>query len=264
MMDKLAICKTLINLCEQITPEILKIYNSNNLGVETKIDNSPVTKADKMVDAFLREQLSELFPEYGFLTEESVDDLKRLNTEYIWIIDPIDGTKDFIAHDDQFSINIALCHKNDIELGLIFAPTSFEAWYAIKGEGSFYLKDGISKQIHVSKRVEKLRVITSNFHLNDFERNIINKYQNEFEKVYPYGSSLKGCLIAMGEAELSYRFSSGTKEWDTAAMQIILEEAGGCLLKKDGQRILYNKADVINHGGYVICNNYENFIKYSK
>lgn len=263
-MDKKNVVEVIISLCEEISSRVLEIYNSNNLGVETKSDNSPVTRADKLVDSFLKDKLSALFPSFGFLSEESVDDLSRLEKEYVFIIDPIDGTKDFIAHDDQYSINVALSQNAEILLGVIYSPVTKECWYALKDEGSYYLNNGIIKTNHVSKRVENLRVITSHFHLNDFEKDMVNKYKDEFENVFPYGSSLKGCLIAMGEADLSYRFSSGTKEWDTAAMQIIVEEAGGLILKRDGTKIKYNKSDVVNHGGYVICNSYENFIKYSK
>ncbi len=253
---------TVIRLCKEISPKILEIYNSNNLGVEIKDDNSPVTIADKLVDKYLRDNLAAIFPNIGFLTEESVDDLSRLNKEYIWIIDPIDGTKDFIAHDDQFSINVALCHRHEIVLGVIHAPVSGNLYYAIKDEGSYSEIDNIKRKLSVSKRRKNLRVITSKFHLNDFEKSMIEKYKNQFETVYAYGSSLKGCLIARGDAELSYRFSSGTKEWDTAAMNIILNEAGGLILKPDGSKIIYNKSDVYNHGGYIICNNYENFLEY--
>ena len=182
--------------------------------------------------------------------------------EYIWIIDPIDGTKDFIAHDDEYSINVALCHRHEIVMGVIYAPVSGNLYYAIKGAGSYSEIQGVKKQIHVSHRRENLRVITSKFHLNDFERAMIDKYRNRFEKVFAYGSSLKGCMIARGDAELSYRFSSGTKEWDTAAMGLILNEAGGFLLKLDGTPITYNKSDVYNHGGYIICNSMENFLEY--
>ena len=253
-----------IKLCKEVSPRILEIYNSNELNVEIKDDNSPVTRADKMVDKYLREHLSALFPLYGFLTEESVDDLRRLDMQYIWIIDPIDGTKDFIAHDDQFSINVALCHKHEIVLGVIYAPVSGNLYYAIKEAGSYSEIHNIKTRLHVSNRATNLRVVTSKFHLNDVERNMIEKHKDSFEKVYPYGSSLKGCLIARGDAEMSYRFSSGTKEWDTAAMGLILNEAGGYLLKPDGNPISYNRSDVHNHGGYIICNSYENFIKYSK
>ena len=254
--------ETVIRLCKEVSPKVLEIYNSNNLGVEIKEDNSPVTKADKYVDKYLRDNLSTIFPSIGFLTEESVDDLSRLDKEYIWIIDPIDGTKDFVAHDDQFSINVALCHRHEIVLGVIYAPVSGNLYYAIKEAGSYSEISGIKTKLKVSNRRDNLRVITSKFHLNDIERNMIDKYKDRFECVFAYGSSLKGCLIARGDAELSYRFSSGTKEWDTAAMGLILNEAGGFLLKLDGAPIAYNRTDVHNHGGYIICNNYQNFLEY--
>lgn len=262
-MDLNAVIKYVIKLCKEVSPKILEIYNSNDLNVEIKSDNSPVTKADKFTDEFLRENLKSEYPEIGFLTEESKDDLSRLNKEYIWIIDPIDGTKDFIAHDDEYSINVALCKENQILLGVIYAPVSGNLYYAIKGGGSYGEFDGKKEKLHVSNRLDNLRVVTSKFHLNDVEKEMLNKHKDSFEKVFMYGSSLKGCLIARGDADISYRFSSGTKEWDTAAMNIIINEAGGIILQRDGSLIRYNKEDVHHHNGYVICNSYKNFLKYN-
>ena len=111
---------------------ILEIYNSDNLGVEIKEDNSPVTKADKAADKKIREILSEAFPLYSMLTEESVDDKSRLNNDYVWIVDPIDGTKDFVAKNGEFSVNIGLSYKHKAVLGVILIPVTGEIYYGVE------------------------------------------------------------------------------------------------------------------------------------
>src|SRR5574344_1329917 len=128
--------------------EILVIYNQN-FDVEIKEDNSPVTLADKNADRIIREILGKAFPKYAFLTEESEDDKSRLSNDYVWIVDPVDGTKDFVAHNGEFTINIALAYKHVAVLGVILIPVTGEIYYAIQNEGSFYLKDKDSKPIRI-------------------------------------------------------------------------------------------------------------------
>ena len=101
---------TAIEAVNAVRDVILEIYNSGNLGVEIKEDNSPVTKADKKADEIIRSILIKNFPSYALLTEESVDDKSRLNNDFVWIVDPIDGTKDFVAHNDEFTVNIGLAY----------------------------------------------------------------------------------------------------------------------------------------------------------
>ncbi len=241
---------------------ILEIYNSNDLGVEIKSDNSPVTRADKAADKKIREVLSTAFPLYSLLTEESVDDKNRLKNDYVWIVDPIDGTKDFVAKNDQFTVNIGLSYKHKAVLGVILVPVTGEIYYAVEGEGSFYLEDKNADpvKLHCNNKIKDVTTLVSNFHSNQTEMDMIKKHSDIIKHQRKLGATLKGCIIAKGEAEMSYRFSSNTKEWDTCAMQIIVEEAGGYLLKFDGTPIRYNREDVYNHDGYIICNRKENFL----
>ena len=241
---------------------ILDIYNSDNFGVEIKEDNSPVTKADKAADKKIREILSGAFPLYSLLTEESFDDKSRLNNDYVWIVDPIDGTKDFVAKDGEFSVNIGLSYKHRAVVGVILIPVSGEIYFAAEGKGAFYQKSKDSKpvQIHVNDKTSDLTALLSNFYLNDFEKAMIEKHSDVIKHAYRVGSTIKGCLIAKGEGEYHYRFSSNTKEWDTCAMQVIVEQAGGYLLKFDKTPIRYNRDDVYNKDGYIICNRIENFL----
>ena len=241
---------------------ILEIYNSDNLGVEIKEDNSPVTKADKAADKKIREILSGAFPLYSLLTEESVDDKSRLENDYVWIVDPIDGTKDFVAKNGEFTVNIGLSYKHKAVLGVILIPVTGEIYYGVEGMGAFYLKNKEAKpvQIHVNNKTKDLTTLTSNFHHNQKEIEVLNKHKDVIAKEVHVGATIKGCLIASGKAEHHYRYSSNTKEWDTCAMQAVVEQAGGFILKFDGERILYNRDDVYNRGGYVICNCKENFL----
>ena len=239
---------------------IMEVYN-RPFDVEIKEDASPVTEADKKADALIREILFKAFPKYAFLTEESEDDKSRLENDYVWIIDPVDGTKDFVAHDGGFTTNIALAYKHEVVVGVISIPVNGEIYYAVKGVGSFHLyKDGKVNKIHVNDKVDDLTVLTSVFHFNEKEGQLIEKHKDKIKHVKKFGSSIKACQIAEGLAEISYRMSAGTKEWDTAACQIVLEEAGGVFVEPDGKRITYNREDVYNRKGYVMCNRKENIL----
>lgn len=251
-----------LNAINSVRELILEIYNSDNLGVEIKEDSSPVTKADKAADKKIREILSEAFPFYSLLTEESVDDKNRLKNDYVWIVDPIDGTKDFVAKNGEFTVNIGLSYKHKAVLGVILIPVTGEIYYGVEGLGSFYLKNKDAKpvQIHVNDKTKNLTTLTSNFHHNQNEIETLKKHSDVITKKMHVGATIKGCLIASGKAEHHYRYSSNTKEWDTCAMQAVVENAGGFILKFDGTPIRYNREDVYNRDGYIICNRKENFL----
>ena len=238
---------------------ILKIYNSD-FSVEIKDDNSPVTLADKNADKVIREYLHEKYPDYAFLTEESTDDKSRLNNDYVWIVDPVDGTKDFVAKDGGFTTNIALAYKHEAVVGVVVVPLTGEIFFAAKGMGAFYRKDGVTKRIHVNDKLTDLIVLKSVFHSKPEEEAMFEKHKDKIARVEKWGSALKPCRIAQGLGELSYRLSDGTKEWDTAASQVIVEQAGGIYLTPSKQRMMYNREDVHNRDGYVICNRIENFL----
>lgn len=240
--------------------KILEVYNTD-FSVEIKEDASPVTRADQEADRIIRKHLSSKFPTYSFLTEESTDDLSRLNNEFVFIVDPVDGTKDFVARNGEFTTNIALCRNHEIVIGLVSIPVSGEIYYAIKDKGSYYLEniDAEPVKIHVSDKLDDLTLYLSRFHATDEEKKQLESFP-QIKHVEAHGSSIKACLIARGKGELHYRFSSGTKEWDTAAIQIIVEEAGGIFIKPDGTRYTYNREDVYNREGYIITNRKENIL----
>lgn len=253
--------KAAINAAKKASKVILDYYH-HGFRVETKADDSPVTSADKASDKLIREMLSKEFKDYAFLTEESYskNDLDRFNHDYVWIVDPLDGTKDFVCHDDSFTINIALSYKHEAVLGVVLIPVRNEIYFATKGSGAFVERNGEIKKIHVSEKTSDLICFTSAFHFTDEEKAMIKKHEDKIKHVKKQGSSVKACLIAEGKGEISYRLNDGTKEWDTAAFQIIVEEAGGFVLKPNGERIRYNREDVYNRDGYVIMNKKENFL----
>jgi 3'(2'), 5'-bisphosphate nucleotidase len=240
---------------------ILDIYHQKFV-VEIKEDNSPVTLADKNADKYIRHSLHKAFPDYAFLTEESTDHKSRLNNDYVWIVDPVDGTKDFVDRDNQFTTNIALAYKHEVVVGVISIPATGEIYYASKGNGSFYLKNiyATPLRIHVDDKLNDLTVLTSKHHVNERELDCISRHHDKITHRETFGSSIKACRIAHGLAEISYRFSDGTKEWDTAASQMIVEEAGGVFVKPNGDSIYYNREDVYNREGYVIINRIENLL----
>lgn len=251
--------KKMIEAAKEAQKWILEVYHTD-FEVITKDDNSPVTNADKGADKMIRDILSKEFPEYGFLTEESKDTKERLGKEYIFVVDPVDGTKEFVNRNGQFTTNIALVHKHEVVAGVINIPMLDTVFFASKGNGAFKQKsNGEVVKIHVSDRKENLRAVRSCSFFNDKEKAIYEKNPGLYASVTPMGAAMKFCVIADGQAEISYRCSAGTKEWDVAAGDIILTEAGGVMLvPPEMDTMKYNREDVYNRQGYVIANLKEN------
>lgn len=249
--------KAMIDAGKLAQQEILKIYHTD-FSVEIKSDDSPVTIADKTSDKIIRNYLKQMFLDYGFLSEETEDDLSRLTKEKVFIIDPLDGTADFVAKNDEFAINIALSYNHQIVAGVIFIPCKKEYYFAMKDYGAYKVyNDGKMKKITVSNSKDSLTLLTSRFHASKQEE-VLPKLDKRIKEVRKVGSSYKGCLIAEGLAECNYRLNEGTKEWDIAPMDIIVKEAKGYFVKPDMSNYEYNKADVYNHKGYVIINSLDN------
>lgn len=237
---------------------IMEVYNSADFGVEYKKDNSPLTKADKESNEVIVRMLKEAFPEHAILSEEEKDNLDRLNNPLCFVVDPLDGTKEFLKRNGQFTVNIALSEDHHSVIGVIYVPVTGELYYAAKGYGSFLEKDGVVTELHVSdeeKEKSDLNVVMSNSHGCKEMEELLEKYQlKNFVKV---GSSLKGCMIATGAADVYYRHNP-TMEWDTAAMQCIVEEAGAIFRQMDDTEMLYNRENSLNYKGFYIINSMRN------
>ncbi|WP_459129339.1 3'(2'),5'-bisphosphate nucleotidase CysQ family protein [Guggenheimella bovis] len=249
--------KTVELACKRAADFIMEVYDREELFVEIKADDSPVTLADKGADSLIVDTLKEQYPDYGFLTEESEDDLSRLDKEYVFIIDPLDGTKEFIKRNGDFSILIALVKDHRPVFGYIYAPVTGVSYYAIKGEGAFEKVGDEVAPLHVSERTKELRIVRSRSNISEKLKRLFER--DEVVTVTKMGSALKGCAIAKGEAE-AY-FSMGyTMEWDTCAMDLIVHEAGGVLRDFKNQEILYNRRDPINRDGFYALNRIENLL----
>lgn len=242
---------------------IMEVYNNTeDMQITYKDGDMPLTAADKASNRVIVDALKNEFPEYSILSEEEKDDKSRLNNDYCFVVDPLDGTKEFIKRNGQFTVNIALSYKHKSVMGVIYVPVTGELYYAAKGMGA-YLDDADTKgkkiQVSDCTDLSKVRLVMSSSHGCEQMDRIIDKYK--FTDFVKMGSSLKGCVVAKGEAELYYRFNP-TMEWDTAAMQCIVEEAGAIFMQMDDTPMLYNREDSLNAKGFYIINNIANKLEY--
>ncbi len=240
--------------------EILKFYKKE-FHIVLKKDKSPVTDADKKADSLIVSGLKEVYPDIPVLSEESEDDSSRLGARYCFVVDPLDGTKEFINRSDEFTVNIALTEWGRPVLGVIYVPVYDQLYYAIKGMGTYSLINGKEERLFVSQRTEDIRLTKSRTHHNPELEKLIE--DNSIKNVIPAGSAYKGCLLARGDVEVYYRFGR-IMEWDTAAMEIIVTEAGGLFMGMEGNTFLYNKENPENPTGFYAINKEENALLFTK
>ncbi|MFZ1291344.1 MAG: 3'(2'),5'-bisphosphate nucleotidase CysQ [Melioribacteraceae bacterium] len=249
-INNLAIFQKLIQICNNAGQEILKIYNSDNFEFELKKDNSPLTKADKISHEIIEQGLIELTPSIPILSEEGkeIAFTERKNWKSFWLVDPLDGTKEFIKRNGEFTVNIALIENNLPVLGIIHIPVIVETYFGMLETGSFKIdKFGNKSEIKVSSKSleDELNVVQSRSHSGDEENEFYSHFK--IKERISKGSSLKICLVAEGKAELYFR-GGPTWEWDTAAGHAILISAGGYFMNKDKSNLIYNKKDPRNYG----------------
>ncbi len=220
-------------------------------------NNGPVTQADLACNNIIIEGLTKEF-DYGILSEETDDDFSRLKNKRIWVIDPLDGTKDFIDKTGEFSIMIGLIENKEPILGIVYVPSEQLMYYALRGRGAFKKKLRKSSQrIQVSSRNEfkDMFLLTSRFHAS----NTVVKAASDLgiNNTLTKGSAgLKICAIAEGSADININPSDKSWEWDVAAADIILSEAGGKLTDVFENKFIYNKKDPRNLQGYIASNNW--------
>ena len=257
------IISKLLKIAQKAGSAILNVYKSE-FNVFTKEDKSPLTEADKQAHEIIKINLENITPDVPILSEEGteIDYNERSKWDLYWLIDPLDGTKEFIKKNDEFTVNIALIEKNEPVLGVIYAPAISKLYYASKNNGAYKLSGSTifenlneSKSIKVNRLVtsNETRIISSRSHSNEKVNNWISE---NFDKVavLKKGSSLKFCEIAEGNADLYPRFGP-TSEWDIAAGHIILKEAGGTLLTLNNKQIFYNTKDSLINPEFVASNN---------
>jgi 3'(2'), 5'-bisphosphate nucleotidase len=230
---------------------ILTVYhNPGEAGqIKLKTDQSPLTLADEAAHTIIEQGLLALTPEIPILSEEGAEipyDVRR-HWHTFWCVDPLDGTKEFIRRNGEFTVNIALVQNGEPVLGVIYVPVRGALYYGGVGMGSFKrLAGGQSSPIHVADDDGRQWVaVGSRSHASPEEAAVLSQYP--IADSITAGSSLKFCLVAEGKAHLYYRHGP-TMEWDTAAGQALVTASGGVMTMPDGTPFVYNKPDLRNGG----------------
>ncbi len=241
--------KPLMDISYEAGAAILDIYhNASDIEISSKDDNSPLTKADRKANAIICAHLEKI-SDYPIISEENKEVAfdQRKSYPYYWLVDPLDGTKEFIKRNGEFTVNIALISNNQPVFGVVYAPVLDEMYWGAKDEGAFLVKDGNTTRLQAktfSMKDQDLGVVCSRSHLNESTQAFIDDLTAP--KLVSSGSSLKFLLIASGKAHLYPRLAP-TMEWDTGAAQIVLEEAGGKVVQAENmEALVYNKEDLLN------------------
>ncbi|MBL7794372.1 MAG: 3'(2'),5'-bisphosphate nucleotidase CysQ [Saprospiraceae bacterium] len=223
---------------------IMEVYNNEaDWQVTLKSDDSPLTQADLRANTIIQQGLSALSPEWPIISEENAwaDYATRSAYTHWWLVDPLDGTKEFIKRHGDFTVNIALIEGRQPVLSVMYAPAIDQLYWAVRGQGSFTLTGGIEQRLEVAEfdaRQSGLRIVCSRSHLNAATQAYINQF--DAPQSVAVGSALKLSILAKGEAHIYPRLGP-IHEWDIAAGHLILEEAGGSLFQADtGAPLHYN------------------------
>lgn len=249
-MDKSKMVEIVKEIAKEAGAVILDVYNQPGaFQVNLKSDDSPLTIADKKANQVICDGLIKLAPDIPIISEENkaIAYAERKSFQQHWLVDPLDGTKEFIKRNGEFTVNIALIENQRVIMGVVYAPVLDELYWAEKGHGAFLEKDGQVTKLEAPTfewSDPGLKVVCSRSHLNDDTRAFIEKLTDA--ETVATGSSLKFLIMAKGEAHVYPRLGP-TMEWDTGAAQIILEEAGGHVVQHENRDpMLYNKENLLN------------------
>jgi 3'(2'), 5'-bisphosphate nucleotidase len=249
MLSPSADVMTLLKLAQLAAREIMTVYASD-FAVASKADLSPVTEADALAEKVILKGLKEVWPAVPVLAEESAaaGQVPKLG-ERFFLVDPLDGTKEFLSRNGEFTVNIALIESNRPIMGVVYAPAIQQMFWGENGKGAGFaqlsvtesLADITWKKLHVRKPPQDgLTVVASRSHMDAQTAGYLETCK--VKSLRSSGSSLKFCSLAMGEADLYPRFGR-TMEWDTAAGQAVLEAAGGKVSNVDGTPLRYGKSE---------------------
>jgi 3'(2'), 5'-bisphosphate nucleotidase len=250
MRDLASLALALMPVVERAGEAIMQIYDGA-FAVQRKDDNSPLTLADLESQRIIIEGLKRITPEIAILSEESAAApwAERRTWPELWVVDPLDGTREFVKRNGEFTINIALVVEHEPVLGVVSAPAQKLTYWGYRGGGAFMrASEAEAHAIHTSPPQQPLRVLGSRSHASAQTAAYLARLAPHV--VSGIGSSLKFCLLAQGSAELYVRFGA-TSEWDTAAGQAVLEAAGGHVTRMDGHRLRYNCRESLINGDFI-------------
>ena len=240
-----ALLPAVIDIARRAADAILEVYDGD-FAVEHKDDRSPLTAADRAAHGVIVAGLEALTPQWPVLSEESVavPYAQRREWQRYWLVDPLDGTREFVKRNGEFTVNIALIDAGRPVLGVVQVPVRGEVYAAAEGVGAFHLAAGERRALRVADyRGGPLRVVASRSHGSPELAQLLAALPGH--AIVSIGSSLKICLVAAGEADF-YPRHGPTSEWDTAAAQCVLEQAGGRLTDFDLRPLRYNKESILN------------------
>tara|TARA_Y100001970_G_scaffold294373_1_gene452125 strand:- start:28140 stop:28925 length:786 start_codon:yes stop_codon:yes gene_type:complete len=230
--------------------EIMRFYSRERIAFKEKIDKSPITQADEAADQIIVSGLKSSFPNIDVVSEEDSDRHTAKSIDYneniFWLVDPLDGTKEFIEKNGDFTVNIGLIKNNSPIAGVIYLPARGECYVGESNIGAAsWPRNGKIEKIHARKFPKTGPTIAvSRSHLDANTKQWIKKYKNK--NIVRAGSALKFTLLASGKADIYPRFSR-TMEWDTAAGHAIVESSGGSVRQPNGHPLLYGKPSFINN-----------------
>jgi 3'(2'), 5'-bisphosphate nucleotidase len=242
---------TVCDIARQAGEKILEIYHSE-FDIVQKADNSPLTQADMAAHHIIVARLQALTPKFPILSEESVEISydERSQWETYWLVDPLDGTREFIKRNGEFTVNIALIDQNKPILGVIYVPVRDVMYFAAIGYGAFKQQKLVEKiQVRPCPQ-EQIVVVGSRSFWDKRVEKFLENLPLPFE-LQSIGSSLKACLVAEGCADVYPRFGD-TSEWDTAAAQCVVEQAGGYLTNMQLQPLLYNTKPTLLNPNFLV------------
>jgi 3'(2'), 5'-bisphosphate nucleotidase len=240
----------IVAIAKEAGNAIMQVYKQD-FEVEYKQDSSPLTLADKKANDIIEDGLNQLSVNFPILSEEGKEVLyeDRKHWEYFWLVDPLDGTKEFVKKNGEFTVNITLIYKDTPVLGVVYAPALDVCYWAKQDEGAF--KDGKKLPLKTSDQRNIYKIVASRSHMSDETQAFIDAIDTDKEKeLISIGSSLKICLVAEGEADIYPRLGP-TMEWDTGAAHAIVNNAGRNLQKYKNSKYSkhrYNKENLLNQG----------------
>jgi myo-inositol-1(or 4)-monophosphatase len=215
---------------------LMDFYGSDNKEIELKGIDNPVTIADKKADKYLYEFLSGEFPDDGWLSEETVDTKERLLKDRVWIVDPLDGTKEFIEGVPHFSVSIALVKNGEPVVGVIYNPAKNEMFSCQKGKGMYY--NGSKLKISSNKSLAESSIVVSR---SELKRNEWDPYKDKFKEINPIGSvAYKLALVSAGKYDI-FATVAPKNEWDICAGDCLINESGGTFKTINDKKIIYNQ-----------------------